>query len=113
MPRLVGSDMCIRYSPGIYRVGRLFSKYEVYFAPRGPSQSADLTTAKILAVGRSQQAGRCPIVLGDAVSPTPLPLAMGADLTGQQAMYARDFTNVNPHQASALGCAEINVTNLS
>ncbi|WP_374566047.1 hypothetical protein [Ideonella sp.] len=98
---------------GIYRVGRLYDKYEVYYAPFGPTQSDDLKTAKVLAVGRSSQAGRNPIVLGDAVAPTFLPLATNSDLAKQSAMYARDYTEVNPHQPSALGCAVIDVTNLN
>jgi len=98
---------------GVYRVGRLYDKYEVYYAPHGPSQATDLSTAQILAVGRSSQAGRNPIVLGDAVAPTFLPLATNSDLAKASAMYARDFTEVNPHQPSALGCALINVTDLA
>lgn len=99
--------------PSIYRVGRLFGKYEVYYSPKIVSQSADLTTATMLAVGRSTQVARCPIVLGDSVAPTFVPLAVGADLVSASAMYARDFTVVNPHAPSAMGCARINITNLS
>lgn len=98
--------------PGIYRVGRLFGKYDVYYSPKGPTQSADLKSASLVAVGRSSQVARCPVVLGDAVSPTFLPLNMQSDLKRNAAMYARDFTVVNPHEPSALGCAKINVTNL-
>lgn len=99
--------------PSIYRVGRLFGKYEVYYSPKVVSQSTNLSTSTILAVGRSSQVARCPIVLGDAVSPTFLPLAMGFDLVASSAMYARDFTVTNPHLPSALGCARINITNLA
>lgn len=95
--------------PGVYRVGRLFGKYEVYYSPKC-EQSNDQSTGKIIAIGRSSQVGRCPIVLGDAVAPTFLPLAMGQDLSKKAAMYARDYTAVNPHTPSALGCAIINVT---
>jgi hypothetical protein len=113
----LGTDMFVSSGiaarPGIYRVGRLFGKYEVYYSPKIVSQNAGLTTATILAVGRSTQVARCPIVLGDSVAPTFLPLAMGSDLVNASAMYARDFTVVNPHAPSALGCARINVTNLS
>lgn len=112
----LGSDMFvpsgIAKRPSIYRVGRLFGKYEVYYSPKVASQAADLTTASILAVGRSTQVARCPIVLGDAVAPTFLSLNMQSDLKASAAMYARDFTVVNPHEPSALGCARINFTNL-
>ena len=77
----------------------------------GPNDNAGLTQSDIIAIGRSSQVARCPIVLGDAVAPTFLPLARQSDLVDQSAMYARDFTVVNPHQPSALGCAIITVLN--
>lgn len=98
--------------PSIYRVGRLFNKYEVYYSPKLVQQSADMASSSIIGVGRSSQVARCPIVLGDAVSPTFLDLNLQSDLNKQSAMYARDFTVVNPHEPSALGCAQINITNL-
>jgi hypothetical protein len=113
----LGSDLFqssgIAARPGIYRVGRLFGKYEVYYSPKIVSQNAGLTTSSIVAVGRSSQVARNPIILGDAVAPTFLPLNMQSDLLNNAAMYARDFTVVNPHAPSALGCALINVTNMS
>lgn len=96
--------------PGIYRVGKLFGKYEVYFSPRVASETS--TTATIVAIGRSSNVAQCPIVLGDAVSPTFLDLNMQSDLKRQAAIYARDFTVVNPHAPSSLGCAIITITNL-
>lgn len=98
--------------PSIYRVGRLFDKYDVYYSPKVVSQSADLKAATLLAVGRSTNVARCPVVLGDAVSPTYLGLGMVNDLQSKAAMYARDFTVVNPHEPSALGCAVIEVNNM-
>jgi hypothetical protein len=99
--------------PGIYRVGRLFGKYDVYYTPKGgPGENAGLTTSTMLAVGRSTQVARCPLVLGDAVAPTFLPLNMQSDLKNNSAMYARDFTVANPHRPSALGCARVSFTNL-
>lgn len=113
----LGSDLFqssgISARPSIYRVGRLFNKYEVYYSPKVAAQNAGLTTATIVAVGRSSQVARCPIVLGDAVAPTFLPLNMQTDLVNNSAMYARDFTVVNPHTPSAMGCALINITKLS
>lgn len=98
--------------PSIYRVGRLFDKYEVYYSPKVVSAATNLATASILAVGRSSQVARCPIVLGDAVAPTFIPLGTQSNLIQASALYARDFTVTNPHAPSALGCARINVTNL-
>lgn len=96
--------------PGIYRVGRLFGKYEVYFSPRVAVETN--STSTMVCVGRASNVAQCPIVLGDAVSPTFLDLNMQSDLKRQSAIYARDFTVVNPHAPSALGCAVITVTNL-
>ena len=112
----LGSDMFepsgVAVRPGIFRVGKLFKKYDIYFTPKVAMQAADLSTAKMIGVGRSSQVARCPIVLGDAVAPTFLDLNMQSDLKRSAAMYARDFTVVNPHEPSALGCAEITLTNL-
>lgn len=95
-----------------YRVGRLFDEYEVYYSPKIVEQSTDLASSSIIAVGRSTQPARCPIVTGDAIPPTMLELSTGSDLKQQAAMYSRTFTAVNPHDPSALGCARINITNL-
>ncbi|MOA09144.1 hypothetical protein D3C78_1289540 [compost metagenome] len=65
-----------------------------------------------MCVGRATDVTRNPFVLGDAVAPTVIPLAVNADLKTGAGFYARNFTAVNPHQASAMGCALINVTNL-
>lgn len=101
--------------PGIYRIGRLFGRFEVYYTPSGKisgmSDSASAST--ILAIGRSNQVARCPIVMGDAVAPTYLPLAMQADLRYGNGFYARNFTSVNPHMPSARSAALINVTNMN
>ena len=58
------------------------------------------------------QVARNPLILGDAVAPTFLPLNMQSDLKNSSAMYARDFTVANPHRPSALGCARFTFTNL-
>lgn len=96
--------------PGIFRLGRLYGRYEVYYTPKGLTETN--STAQMLCIGRSVQVARCPIVLGDAVAPTYLPLAMNIDMKYRNAFYARNFTGVNPHQPSAKGAALINVTNL-
>ncbi len=105
----VSSGITVR--PGIFYLGRAFGRYEVYYCPTlltdGP------TAAQILCIGRSTQVARCPVVLGDAIAPTYLPLAMGTDMVTGNAFYARNFTSVNPHQPSARGAAIINITNLA
>jgi len=97
--------------PGIYRLGTLFGRYEVYYNPRAVENAA-AGTAQILAIGRSTQVARCPFVLGDAVPPTYIPLAVNDDFRSGAGFYARNFTSVNPHQPSSKGVAVINVINM-
>lgn len=98
--------------PGIYRLGRLFGQYEVYYTPHLVTEAADGSAGQILCVGRATDVTRNPFVLGDAVAPTVIPLAVNADLRSGAGFYARNFTAVNPHGPSAMGAAIINVTNL-
>lgn len=100
----------IAVRPGIFRVGRLFGQYEVYYTPKEVAETAN--SGNILCVGRATDVARNPIVLGDAVPPTVKPLLAGDDLREGAGFYARNFTAVNPHGPSSLGCATINVTNL-
>lgn len=98
--------------PGIYRAGKLYGKYDVYYSPKVVTQATDLSSAEMLLIGRSNQVARCPILLGDAVAPTLVEIGTQLDLNKQLAMYARNFTVVNPHEASAKGCGLLNVTGL-
>lgn len=97
--------------PGIYRVGRLFGRYEVYYTPRVVTGSD--AAAQILCIGRGTDVTRNPFILGDAVPPSIIPLATNGDLKQGAGFYARNFTAVNPHAQSALGCAVINVLNMA
>lgn len=98
--------------PGIYRIGRLFGRFEVYYTPWELKEDEAAGTAQILCLGRSATPARNSFVLGDAVPLIMLPLAVNSDLRYGQALYARNFTAVNPHQPSAKGAALINVTGL-
>ena len=115
LPRDVFEPSGLVARPGIFRIGRLFGRFEVYYVPSGKivgmSDSASAST--ILAIGRSNQVARCPIVMGDAVAPTYLPLAMGQDMRYGNAFYARNFTSVNPHMPSARSAALINITGMN
>lgn len=99
--------------PSIYRLGRLLNKYEVYVNPRARKANDDPDVSKIVCVGRSTQAGRNPFVLGDAVAPMAVPISTGSDMKNKAGFYARNFTSVNPHAPSALGCAILTVTGLT
>jgi len=110
LPSTIFQPSGIAPRAGIYRLGRLFGQYDVYFTPKGLNETT--TTAEVLCVGRAADVARNPIVLGDAVPPTVLPLAIGDDMSNGAAFYARNFTEVNPHLASAKGFALITITGM-
>lgn len=97
---------------GIFRVGRLFGQFDVYYTPKGLTEAADGSSAEILCVGRSTQTARCPVIFGDASAPIFEPLGMNTDLKQGYGFNARSFTHLNPHQMSAAGCALISAINL-
>lgn len=96
--------------PGIYRVGRLFGTYEVYYTPKIIKETE--STAQILCVGRATNVAQNPVVLGDAVAPVMIPLYANNDFKAGAGYYAKNFTCVNPHEPSARGFALLNVTNM-
>ncbi len=96
--------------PGIYRIGRLFGTYDVYYTPKGLVDTP--SAGQILAIGRATNVSLNPFVLGDAVAPYIIALGIGTDLKQGAGYYARNFTEVNPHEPSSMGCAMIEVTNL-
>lgn len=110
LPRDFWTPSGVVERPGIFRLGTLFGRYEVYYTPKVVRETDN--SAEVLCVGRATDVTRNPFILGDAVPPTVIPLVTGADLKSGAAFYARNFTSVNPHPASAKGCALINVTNL-
>jgi len=112
MPSTIFQPSGISARPGIYRLGRLFGRYEVYYTPHLITEAANGSSGEILCIGRATDVTRNPFVLGDAVAPTVIPLAVNADLRSGAGFYARNFTAVNPHGPSAMGAAKINVTNL-
>jgi hypothetical protein len=112
LPRELWEPSGVTARPGIFRAGRLFGMYEVYYTPKGLNESAGGETAEILCVGRSTQTARCPIIFGDASAPVFEPLGLGTDQLSGYAFNARSFTTANPHLMSAKGCALITVSNL-
>ncbi len=110
LPNDIWQPSGISSRPGIYRVGRLFGKYDVYYTPRGVHEDAE--GAEILCIGQASDVTRNAFILGDAVAPTVIPLATNSDLKTGAGYYARNFTAVNPHKHSAQGAALITVTNL-
>lgn len=110
LPNDIWQSSGITSRAGIYRLGRLFGMYDVYYTPRGLVEGTE--SAEILCLGQATDVTRSAFILGDAVAPSVIPLAVGADLASGAGYYARNFTTVNPHEASAQGAAIINVTNL-
>lgn len=110
LPADIWQPSGISARPGIYRAGRLFGKYDVYYTPRGVHEDAE--GAEILCIGQASDVTRNAFILGDAVAPTVIPLATNSDLKTGAGYYARNFTAVNPHKHSAQGAALITVTNL-
>lgn len=98
--------------PGIYRLGRLFGMYDVYYTPIGLTETSNGQTSQILCIGRGTTVARNPIVMGDAVPGMFLPVAMNTSMQQPDAFYTRNFTELNPHLPSAQGAALINVTGI-
>lgn len=110
LPSEVFESAGLTSQPGIFRVGRLWGKIDVYYTPKLITETS--TSTQIICIGRSIQPARCPIVMGDAVSPIYTPIPMNSSMVSGQSVYARSFTAVNKHQPSARGCALINITNM-
>lgn len=110
LPRDIFEPSGVALRPNIFRIGRLFGIYDVYYTPKGVNDTA--SAAQILCVGRATDVTRNPFVLGDAVPPTVIPLSVNGDLRQGAGFYARNFTAVNPHGPSSLGAAMIDVINM-
>lgn len=110
LPSDIWQSSGIQVRPGVFRLGRLFGMYDVYYSPKILTDTN--SASQILAVGRASDVTRNPFILGDATAPSVTPLAVGTDLKRGAGFYARNFTEVNPHSPSASGCALISVTNM-
>ncbi|KJV08049.1 hypothetical protein, partial [Methylocucumis oryzae] len=110
LPRSIFEPSGLSNRPGVFRLGKLFGVYEVYYTPRHATESG--SDSKILFVSDAYEASRSPIVFGDAVARIIKPLGLAADLKGGYACYERNFLVPNPHRPSSLGCAALDVSNL-
>ena len=98
--------------PGIFRLGRLFGRYDVYYTPKVVKEDRANDTAEVLCIGRGNDVARSPVVFGEAVAGTMIPLATSSNLNTGQAFYQKNLTEVHPHEPSAAGAAIITVSNL-
>lgn len=109
LPREIFEPSGVTERPGIYRIGKLFGKYDAYYNPKAKETG---TSSEIQCIGRATSAARNMVVFGDAVAPSVQPLAYGEDFKKGAGFYARNFSSVNPHGPSARGAASLTVTNL-
>ena len=100
----------ISSQPGIYRIGRLFGRYEVYYAPNVVNETA--SGIEMLAIGRSEQTGLNPVIVGDVVPPTFVNLGAGQDLREGAGYFQAGAMRLNPHIQAACGATIIAVTGL-
>lgn len=112
LPTTIWESSGITDRPGIYRLGRLFGRYDVYYTPRGLTESGNGDVSEILCVGRATETARNPMVFFDAVPPVFVPLALGDDMQQGDGFYTRGGAEVNPHLQSAQGAALISVTGI-
>lgn len=112
LPSDIWTPSGISERPGIFRLGRLFGRYDVYYTPKVVEEALDGSTGEILCIGQATDVTRNPFVLGDAVAPLVMPLSATGDMKSGAAFYARNFTAVNPHKPSSMACARVNVTNM-
>lgn len=110
MPDDIFEPSGIMFRPGIFRLGRYMKSVDVYYTPKGITETSNST--QLLCIGKGNNVAMNPFVLGDAEAPTVMPLAVNADMKQGAAFYARNFTSVNKYAPAAAGCALINVTNL-
>ncbi|MDD5272130.1 MAG: hypothetical protein PHU14_05365 [Methylovulum sp.] len=113
LPSTIFEPSGLAARPGVYRLGRLFGLYEVYYCPKADIISETSNSSKILFIGQALESARAPIVFGDAVAPIIKPLGINTDMKSGFFRYERNFTEVNPHTPSSLGCAQLDVTDLS
>ncbi len=82
---------------GIYRVGRLAGKYDVYYTPDVVRQNPDGSSAEIMGIGRSNDVANNGIVAGDSVAPHIENLGKNAALGRESAFFTRGMAELNPH----------------
>lgn len=95
-------------------VGVLWGKYRVY-AVEGLNALLKMQAGKdaILAIGRSEQPSLNPFVVGDVQPPQFKSVGRTTGSAIQATLEVNSFTDANPHQPAANGCALITVTGLS
>lgn len=96
--------------PGIHRIGRLSNGMEVYYTPKGLSETN--TAAELLVLSRSNEVARAAFVLGDVNSPVMEETAKGASLAAGVAMHCNNYTTLNPHRETLNAAIMVNIINM-
>lgn len=91
---------------GIYRIGKLYGMFDVYFDPtRTVKETAD--AIEILAIGRSDQVARNPMIFGDVAGATVMPLGTNNDQEREGYGYFQALaTRVNPRKQTVLAAQQ-------
>ena len=97
-------------SNGIYRLGKLYGMWDVYY-DAGVVINETSSAIELLAIGRSDQTARNPMIFGDVAGATVIPLAAGNAQEEGYGYFQAIATRVNPHTDSAVGAALIQLTN--
>lgn len=100
----------ITAAAGIFRLGRLFGKFDVYYTPNLLNETTN--SIEMLAVGRSEQTGMNPYIVGDVLPPVFKNLGVTSNLLEGAAYFSAGAARVNPYQKAAKGAALILVTGL-
>ncbi len=110
MPRDIFMPSGVSNQPNIYRAGRFLGLYDVYYTPRGLTESTG--AAQMLVIGRSNEVARSAFIMGDVSAPIMEPLGKDKSLKDGAAFHAKNFTTINPHKQTLNAAAMVNVTGL-
>ncbi len=110
LPREIFTPSGIPHRAGIYRMGKLFGAYDVWYTPFVLSDTG--SAAEILLFGRAADVARNGFVIGDAVPAMVNPIGYDKSSADGIAYYGRGYTDLNPHSITNYCAALISVTGL-
>ncbi|UOO89170.1 hypothetical protein LVJ82_17265 [Vitreoscilla massiliensis] len=110
MPPEVFTPSNIQRRAGVYRLGTFLGRYEVYYSPIEELNVPNTDGFQMLCIGRSNQVGANPFIVGDALGAQLLPQNINDD--GEQGSFYFQALGdtVNPWTEFACAAAIINVT---
>lgn len=110
MPPEVFTPSNVQRRAGVYRLGTFLGRYEVYYSPIEELNAPNSDGFQMLCIGRSNQVGANPFIVGDAMGAQLLPQNINDD--GEQGSFYFQALGdtVNPWTEFACAAAIINVT---